>query len=63
MKTITGSIVIPMNETEKKELLKETKETIATDLLKKNGTNKTFGVLDLWRMQKRQKTLGSSTKW
>lgn len=63
MKTITGSLVIPMNESEKKELLKETKETIATELLKKNGATKTFGVLDLWRMQKRQKTLGSSTKW
>ena len=46
-----------------KELLSETKETIATGILKNNKTKRTFAVVDLWNMQKKHKTLGSSTKW
>jgi len=63
MKTNTKRIVNPVIKEEIKELLKETKETIAADILKNNGPDSTFTVVDLWRMQKKHKTLGSSTKW
>ena len=59
MKTNTRGIVAPINEKELKELCTETKETI----YKNNLTNSTFAVVDLWRMQKKHKTLGSSTRW
>lgn len=63
MKTNTKSIVTPMIKEEMKELLKETEETIAACILKKDGRDSTFTVVDLWRMQKKHKTLGSSTRW
>ncbi len=63
MKTSTKGIISTMNEKEMKELLSETKETIATGILKNNKTKRTFAVVDLWNMQKKHKTLGSSTKW
>ncbi len=37
------------------ELLKETKETVATDV-KVDGNQRSFGVVDLWNAQKRQRT-------
>ena len=46
-----------------KEVLKETKETITKDVIVNNNTTKSFTILDLWRVQKLKKTLGSSTKW
>lgn len=42
----------PMSKSDLKELLKETKETIATDV--KN--QRSFSVVDLWNVQKRQRT-------
>ena len=59
MKTNTTGIVTPINEKELKELCTETKETIG----KNNGSNATFAAVDLWRMQKKHKTLGSSVRW
>jgi len=43
--------------------LKETKETIASDLIIKKDKSSTFTVVDLWRLQKKHKSLGSSTRW
>ncbi|MBC7535988.1 MAG: hypothetical protein H7258_09875 [Ferruginibacter sp.] len=63
MKTNTISNVTPISKNEMEALLKETKETIATGILKNVSKKQTFGVIDLWRMQKKHKTLGSSTKW
>jgi len=63
MKTTNSGVITPINKNEMKELLKETKETIATGIIKKIGSNQTFALVDLWRVQKKQKTLGSSTKW
>jgi hypothetical protein len=45
----------PMSKNDLKHLLKETKETLATDA-KVDGNNRSFGVVDLWNMQKRQRT-------
>ena len=59
MKTNTVGIVAPINEKEMKESCNETKEIIG----KKNGFNSTFAAVDLWRMQKKHKTLGSSVRW
>ncbi|MEP7165395.1 MAG: hypothetical protein ABI741_11915 [Ferruginibacter sp.] len=63
MKTTKQAIITPIGENELKELLKETKETLATGISKNNASAATFTLLDLWRVQKKQKTLGSSTKW
>ena len=56
-------IIIPIDNNGLNELLIETKETIATGALKNNGPATTFTLIDLWRVQKKKKTLGSSTKW
>lgn len=62
MKTDMNGIVSPIIKDELKDLLKETKETLATDV--KSSKNKPgFGPIDLWRMQKKHKTLGSSVRW
>lgn len=63
MKTTNNSITVPIKENKMKELLKETKEIIAKDIIKNTGTPTTFTIIDLWRVQKLKKTLGSSTKW
>ena len=45
----------PLSKKDLKELLQETKETLAVDV-KNDNTNRTFSSLDLWNLQKRQKT-------
>jgi hypothetical protein len=45
----------PMSKSDLKGLLKETKETVATDV-KVDGNQRSFGVVDLWNVQKRQRT-------
>jgi hypothetical protein len=44
-----------ISKSDLKELLKETKETVATDV-KVDGNQRSFGVVDLWNVQKRQRT-------
>ncbi len=56
-------INMPLGSEEMKELLKETKETMATGIVKNNASGSTFTLIDLWRVQKKHKTLGSSTRW
>ncbi|MEY2916807.1 MAG: hypothetical protein RIS73_521 [Bacteroidota bacterium] len=58
MKSDVMGIGAPINKKELKELLKETKETIAVDA-KNDGNNRSFGVVDLWNVQKRQRTTTS----
>jgi len=48
----TGS---PLNKKDLKELLKETKETVAVDVKSENDSP-SFSVVDLWNVQKRQRT-------
>lgn len=45
-----------------KELLKETKETVATDTKHEDG-NRTFGAVDMWNRQKRQRTSLQMRRW
>jgi hypothetical protein len=45
----------PVNKDELKELLQETKETLAMDV-KAEENNPSFSVIDLWNVQKRQRT-------
>ena len=52
MKSDVMGIGAPINKKDLKELLKETKETLAVDA-KTDGNNRSFGVVDLWNVQKR----------
>lgn len=45
----------PISKKDGKELLHETKETIAVDL-KNDGNHRTFSHLDMWNLQKRQRS-------
>ncbi len=57
MKTNTGGIITANNNDI------ETKEIASKDIQKKTSNAHTFGMIDLWRLHKKHKTLGSSTKW
>lgn len=54
----TVGIVTPINKEEMKELLRETRETLATADCK-SGPAPTFGLVDLWRVRKNNKTSSS----
>ena len=59
MKSDVMGIVMPINKEELKELLKETKETLAVDAKTDDENNRSFGVVDLWNVQKKQRTTAS----
>jgi hypothetical protein len=59
MKSDVMGIVMPINKEELKELLKETKETLAVDAKTDDENNRSFGVVDLWNVQRRQRTTAS----
>jgi hypothetical protein len=59
MKSDVMGIGAPINNEELKELLKETKETIAVDAKTDGNNNRSFGVVDLWNVQKKQRTTAS----
>jgi hypothetical protein len=63
MKNDTKGIVIPLNKEQMKELTKETKETLATNLVEKTNSQRTFGSVDLWNSRKNQRTMVSMRKW
>jgi hypothetical protein len=50
MKMNTVGIVTPINKDDMKELLKETKETLATNVLLNNSS--TFSELNMWKMRR-----------
>lgn len=52
MKNDTLGMGIPIKNDELKELLKE---TVATDV-KQDDLNRTFGAIDMWNLQKKQRT-------
>jgi len=62
MKMSTTGIVTPINKDELKELLKETRETLATGVLA-NAGNPTFGAVDLWKLRKNNKTTSSMRRY
>jgi hypothetical protein len=55
MKNETMGMLNPINKNDLQELLTETKETLATDL-KVMDNQPSFGAVDLWNAQKRQRT-------
>ncbi len=59
MKMTTVGIVTPINKDEMNELLKETKETLATHLIGNNAGIQKFGAVDLWKLRKNNKTTSS----
>jgi len=59
MKSDVVGIGAPINKKDLKELLKETKETIAVDVTIVGNNTRSFGVVDLWNVQKRQRTTAS----
>ena len=59
MKSDVVGIGAPINKKDLKELLKETKETIAVDVKIDGNNNRSFGVVDLWNVQKKQRTTAS----
>ena len=62
MKADVMGIGAPINKKDLKELTKETKETIAVDATT-DGNNRSFGVVDLWNVRKRQRTSASMSRW
>lgn len=55
MKSEAMGVGTPLSKKDLKELMSETKETLAVDL--KNCNNgRTFSHVDLWNLQKRQKS-------
>ncbi len=61
MKSDVMGIGAPINKKELKELLKETKETIAINV-KIDGNNPVFGAIDLWNVQRKQRTSASMSR-
>ncbi|MGC4099924.1 hypothetical protein [Ferruginibacter sp.] len=59
MKSDVMGIGAPINKDELKELLKETKETIAVDAKTDGDRIRSFGAIDLWNVQKKQRTSAS----
>jgi hypothetical protein len=59
MKSDVVGIGAPINKKDLKELLKETKETIAVDVTTVGNNARSFGVVDLWNVQKKQRTTAS----
>ena len=55
MKSEAMGVGTPLSKKDLKELLAETKETLAVDLNICNN-KRTFSHLDLWNLQKRQKS-------
>ncbi|MBC7687986.1 MAG: hypothetical protein H7211_07390 [Aquabacterium sp.] len=45
-----------------KELSEETKQTVATDT-KQQDSNRSFGAVDMWNRQKRQRTSLQMRRW
>ena len=62
MKSDTLGMGTPIKNEELKGILKETKETVATDV-KQEGLNRTFGSIDMWNRQKRQRTSLEMRRW
>lgn len=61
MKTNAMAAGNALNKEDLKELLKETKETLAADV-KDTENNPSFSVVDMWDIQKRQRTAAAMTR-
>jgi hypothetical protein len=58
MKTETMGVDITPNKKQQKDFSNESKETNNVDL-KSDVNQRSFGVLDMWQLQKRQRTAAS----
>jgi hypothetical protein len=58
MKTETMGVGTTPNKKEQKDVLNESKETNCIDP-RSEGTQRSFGLLDMWNLQKRQRTSSS----
>lgn len=55
MKSEVMGVGTPLSKKDLKELLQETKETLAVDI-KNDNNHRTFSHLELWNLQKRQRS-------
>ncbi|MEP7108182.1 MAG: hypothetical protein ABI760_09365 [Ferruginibacter sp.] len=62
MKCDTLGVGTVNKDQELNELLKETKETVATDV-KQADLSRSFGAVDMWNRQKRQRTSLQMRRW
>ena len=62
MKNDTMGIGTPISKKDLKELTKETKETIATNVATEEH-QRSFGAVDMWNVRKRQRTSASMSRW
>lgn len=60
METTFKEGIMPMNEEQKKELLKETKETLAIEIL---NASPEFRVVDMWKVRKASKPAMVIRRW
>ena len=60
MKANNVGVIDPINKNEIEETIKEINSTYVQE---KVARKQTFFAIDLWRMQKKHKTLGSSVRW
>lgn len=60
MKTNNVGVIDPINNNEVEET---TKEIVPSYIQEKVAQKQMFYAIDLWRMQKKHKTLGSSVRW
>ncbi|MEP7256246.1 MAG: hypothetical protein ABI666_10765 [Ferruginibacter sp.] len=58
MKSETMGVSTTLNKKEQKDLSSESKETNAVDS-KMDSNQRSFGILDMWNIQKRQRTSSS----
>jgi uncharacterized membrane protein YdcZ (DUF606 family) len=63
MKQDTMGVVIPINKEQMKELTRETKETLATNVIITAAGSRAFGSVDLWNSRKNQRTATSMRRW
>ena len=62
MKQDTMGCLNPIRKEDLEELLKLTTETIATDI-KQDETERSFGPVDMWNRQKKQRTSLQMRRW
>lgn len=62
MKSDTMGIGNPINQEDLKELLKETKETVATHV-RQEDSDRTFGAIDMWNLHKKHRTSINMRRW
>ncbi|MBP9097967.1 MAG: hypothetical protein KBF74_04065 [Ferruginibacter sp.] len=60
MKMSTEDMALYSGEQEKKDQLNE---DMVINSVERQSPKAVFGTLDLWKMQKKHKTLGSSIRW